>query len=219
MELLSVSVGTPAFLGTWQGEAVSSGIRKHRSVLSRVTVGPTNIEGDGQADLSVHDGRDKAVYVYAADHWNWWREQHGFVGSPAAFGENLTVQGVDEHSVRIGDRFAWGSDVVLEVSQPRAPCFKLALLTGRPEIGTHMTTSGRTGWYCRVVRDGIAPTSGRIERLSSEGVMPTVHEAFAAVFHPRVRSDLVQRVLEAPSLAEIWREGLKKRLRAGGYQA
>jgi MOSC domain-containing protein YiiM len=214
LNLLSVSVGLPAPLGVWQGETVASGIRKTPVPRASIRAGLTNLEGDGQADLSVHGGVDKAVYAYPVDHWGWWRDEAGFAAQAASFGENLTLQGVHEAAVRIGDRFSWGPDVVLEISQPRAPCFKFGLMTGRDDLPSRMTVSGRTGWYFRVVTQGVAPTRGRLDLMSTDSDMPTVREAFFAMFQPRVRSDVLERVLAAPALAESWRTGLTKRLSA-----
>lgn len=216
LELLAVSVGMPAPLGRWQGEPVVSGIRKTLVVAPTVAVGETNLAGDGQADLTVHGGPDKAVYVYPADHWPWWEADAKFTAAPAAFGENLTVEGADEHTVRIGDRFAWGP-VVLEVSQPRAPCFKFALLTGREDMGARMTASARTGWYVRVLQTGEAPTKGPLVRSHTDEAMPTVRDAFVAAYHPRVRSDVIEKTLAAPALSRAWRLGILKRLRAAGF--
>ena len=215
LRLLGVSVGKPALLGDWHGEPVTSAIRKAPLTAAAVAVGATNIEGDGQADLTVHGGPDKAVYAYPADHWPWWKTEAGFDAARASFGENLTLQGGDEHAVRIGDRFAWGH-VVLEVSQPRSPCFKFAMLTGREDMGARMTVSARTGWYFRVVQTGEATTQGELRRIATDESMPSVHEAFAAVYHPRVRSDVLDKVMAAPALSRDWRGGLLKRLKAAG---
>jgi len=215
LSLLAVSVGKPASLGTWHGEPVTSAIRKTPISARAVAVGATNIEGDGQADLSVHGGPDKAVYAYPADHWPWWKTEAGFDAAPASFGENLTLQGGDEQAVRIGDRFVWGP-VVLEVSQPRSPCFKFAMLTGRDDMAGRMTVSARTGWYFRVVQTGVAPTQGELRRIATDDTQPSVQEAFAAVYHPRVRSDVIDKVMAAPALSRDWRGGLLKRLKAAG---
>ena len=214
LNLLAVSVGMPAPLGVWQGEPVVSGIRKTPLIAASVAVSETNIAGDGQADLTVHGGPDKAIYIYAADHWPWWEADAKFASGPASFGENLTIEGADEHTVRIGDRFAWGA-VVLEVSQPRAPCYKFTMLTGREDMGARMTVSARTGWYVRVLETGEAPTTGRIVRTQTDDAMPTVRDAFVACYHPRVRSDVIERVLAAPMLSHAWR-GVVKRLSAAG---
>ncbi|MDZ4869169.1 MAG: MOSC domain-containing protein [Alphaproteobacteria bacterium] len=215
VELLAVSVGKPSPLGIWQDEEIISGIKKSPLTVASVAVGETNIDGDGQADLTVHGGPDKAVYIYAADHWPWWEAEAQFKGEPASFGENLTIEGADEHTVRIGDRFQWGR-VLLEVSQPRAPCFKFTMLTGRHDMAARMTASARTGWYVRVLETGEAPTRGPIIRIHTDEAMPTIRDAFVAVYHPRVRSDVIERVLAAPRLSPDWRRGILRRLKAAG---
>jgi len=215
--LHNVSVGLPAPLGVWQGQPVSSGIRKIQVGAPGVRVTRTGLDGDGQADLSVHGGSDKAVYAYPMDHWGWWKDACAFEAAAAGFGENLTLQGADEDAVRIGDRYSWGPDVVLDISQPRAPCFKFAMMTGRGDLPGRMTVSGRTGWYFRVLQDGVAPTRGRLDLLQSDRSMPTVRDAFHAMVLPQVQPDVIARVLAAPALAESWRRGLEKRLKAGGF--
>lgn len=215
LKLIATSVGMPAPLGVWHDEEVVSGIRKAPLQSPAVAVGATNIVGDGQADLTVHGGPDKAVYAYPSDHWPWWKEKARFDAAVASFGENLTVEGADEHAIRIGDRFAWGA-TELEVSQPRAPCFKFTMLTAREDMAAYMTVSARTGWYFRVLKEGDAPTQGELTRTHTNDEMPTVYEAFTAVFHPRVMSDMIERVVNAPPLARDWRFAVLRRLRAAG---
>jgi len=207
LKLLSVSVGLPKPIAvTAQGEVVLSGIAKPRVTNETVFVGRENIEGDGQADLRVHGGRDKAVYAYPSEHWMWWQKAHGLVCSANTFGENLTVEGADERDIRIGDRFRWG-EALLEVSQPRAPCFKLGLHT-REDIPARLTQSGRCGWYLRVVEVGFAAVNGALVReVESEG--PTVREAFVAALHPREPQDLRDRVRTTPALAEAWKRAIR----------
>ena len=211
--LIAVSVGMLAPLGQWQGEAVMSGIRKTPVTLPIVRVGRTGIDGDGQADLTVHGGEHKAVYAYPSTHWGWWRDEARFSAGPAGFGENLTLDAGDENDLRIGDRFEWGP-VELELSQPRGPCFKLGLMTGREDLPGRMTMSARTGWYFRVLKPGDAPVSGALLRTQSDPGSPTVREAFIAVYHPRVMSDVVERVLTCRTLSPDWRRGLERRLTA-----
>lgn len=205
LSLLATSVGRPAYLGDWQGERVISGIRKTPLSEFTVAVRQTNIDGDEQADLSVHGGIDGAVYTYSADNWRWWQEEASFSAAPASFGENLTVSGADDDAVRIGDRFLWGQ-VLLEVSMPRGPCYKFALLTGRQDLGARMTVSGRSGWYSRVLTTGTAPTHGALARIATDESMPSVRETFAALHNPRTPIKTLDKVLAAPALNEGWRE-------------
>jgi MOSC domain-containing protein YiiM len=211
LRLVSVNVGMPRVIGTVRDEPVLSGIAKSPVTASSVCVRTTNIEGDGQADLSVHGGVDKAVYCYPTDHWPWWERENAFACRPGAFGENLTIEGADETMVAIGDRFRWG-DVLLEVSQPRAPCFKLAIYAKRPDAPSLITRSGRSGWYFRVVREGIAPASGTLLELQKQTNGPSVREAFFAALDPKTPVDRLQRVEAAPALAESWRNAVLRHL-------
>ena len=210
LRLLSVNVATPSRLGEQNGETVTSAIAKNPVATPTIRVGFTNLEGDAQANLEKHGGPDKAVYAYPADNWDWWEKEKNFPCRPGAFGENLTLAGADETAVHIGDRFAWG-DAVLEIAQPRAPCSKFQLYSGRADASALMTLSGRCGWYYRVVAAGRAPvTGGTLVPLPGNGG-PTVREAYVAAFDARF--DPVRRRALAgwPSLSEAWRKRLLAR--------
>jgi MOSC domain-containing protein YiiM len=207
LRLLAVCVGLPRVIATTQeGDAVLSGIAKAPVQGDRVFVGRENIEGDGQADLRVHGGRDKAVYAYPADHWPWWTREHGLACAPNTFGENLTLEGADENDVAIGDRFRWG-DALLEIAQPRAPCFKLAL-HARDDIPAHMTVSARCGWYFRVVDAGFAPVNGELVRERDTGG-PSVRETFVAALHPKAPESSRVRVRAAADLSPAWKRMIR----------
>ena len=157
LRLLSVNVGQPRIIGKRQDAPVLSGIAKTPVADAIVHVRATNIDGDAQADLRVHGGADKAVYCYPADHWPWWERERGMPCKAGTFGENLTIEGADETAVAIGDRFQWGQ-ALLEISQPREPCYKFVMHVGRADAATSMTASGRCGWYFRVLEEGSAST-------------------------------------------------------------
>ncbi len=210
LRLLSVNVGRPRLIGEWNGEPVLSAIVKAPVSDAIVQVGATNIAGDEQADLRVHGGKDKAVYCYPADHWPWWEREKSFPCRPAAFGENLTVEGADETAVAIGDRFRWG-DVLLEVSEPRAPCFKFVMLSGRADAPAAMTVSGRCGWYCRVLEEGQAHVGdARLVRVEQSGG-PSVRETFFAALDPRTPASTRAKVAAARGLAASWVRALSRR--------
>lgn len=214
LKLLSMNIGQPKVIGTVNGESVLSGIDKRPAAGGSVLVGANGIEGDGQADLENHGGAEKAVYAYPVENWPWWQSEHHLVCRPATLGENLTLSGADEIQVRIGDQFSWG-EVVLEVSQPRAPCFKLAIHTGHPEAPQAMTLSGRCGWYLRVLQSGRAPVQADLVR-TFESDSPTVRETFATVFSPRPDMALLRRIHRAPALSPAWRQRAAKKLGAIG---
>ena len=161
MRLAAVNVGTPTLLAAAADERVWSGIRKHPvDPTTTLWLSTLNLAGDGQADLSVHGGVDKAVYAYPSEHLpEWARDLDADDLGPAPFGENLSTIGVTEDDVHIGDRWAWGG-AVLEVTQPRWPCFKLVLHRGRADIQARMRATGRTGWYLRVLEPGEVPADG-----------------------------------------------------------
>ena len=173
--MVSVNVGTPRPLLTPAKGEVLSGIVK-TPVDGRRRVVAHNIEGDRQADLRVHGGETKAVYCYPHEHYARWAEELSRADLvPGQFGENLTTLGLLETQVRVGDRLRVGS-ALLEVTQPRSPCFKLAARMGLPEFPRLFLRSGRSGWYLRVVEEGDVGAGDVIVREFA-GAGPTVLEA------------------------------------------
>ena len=211
LRILSVNVGRARVIGHVHGEPVRSGIVKTPVTAPSLFVGRTNIAGDEQADLTVHGGADKAVYAYPSEHWPWWEGEKHLACEPATFGENLTLEGANENDVAIGDRFRWG-DAILEISQPRAPCYKLAMHTARPDAPQIMTLSARCGWYLRVISEGAAPSRDAAMERIAECAGPTVRETFAALFDPRSSTDQRRRIHDTAALAEAWRRGLAAKL-------
>ena len=215
LHLLAVNVGTPAPLfDTRTGRTTLSGIVKHTVDDATVTVDFVNIAGDRQADLVHHGGQDKAVYCYAHEHLPCWQGEIGYPppGKEAPFGENLSVTGATEDDIHIGDRWQWG-DVVLEVAQPRWPCFKLGLHAGLPDLPVQLIECERSGWYCRVVTEGEAPASnGDIRLMRRDDNAPTVREAFRAA-KGRVDRDHATRIAHHPALAAAWRSNIARRYR------
>ena len=172
--LRSVNVGLPQPLATHKGD-VQSGIIK-MPVAGRVRVRRLGLDGDGQADLTVHGGPDKAVYAYSHDHYPHWEQALGRADlGPGSFGENLTVDGMLEGDVRIGDIYRIGS-AVMQVTQPRSPCFKLAAHLGLPDFAKLFLASGRSGFYLRVLEEGDVGAGDAVELVSSPPTGLTVLE-------------------------------------------
>ena len=216
MRIVSVNTGLPADLATPDG-VVRSGIVK-RPVSGRVRVGRTNLEGDGQADLGVHGGPDKAVYAYPGEHYAAW--VHDLCRDdlePGRFGENLTVEGLPEDAVRIGDRLRAGT-ALLEVSQPRVPCFKLAARMGDPAFARPFLKSGRTGYYLRVVEEGEVATGDAVERAGRAADSMTVREVAALLGSGASPEDL-DRGAALSALPLGWREGFAQRAVAARERA
>ena len=209
MKLLSVNVGVPRD-AVWRGEVVRTGIFKS-PVAGRVAMRGDNLEGDGQADLSVHGGVDKAVYGYPSEHYGFWCEWLGKDALPwGAFGENLTTEGLFEADVCIGDRFAIGG-ALLEVSQPRIPCQKLAMRHERADLPKHFLASGRSGFYFRIARAGEVAAGDAIERVVSDPQRLSVADV-QTLARGAGDPELMRRAVEHPALAEVWRAEVRRRL-------
>lgn len=212
MKLLSVNVGLPRDT-SWRGRPVRTGIFKE-PVEGRVETSGHGLAGDAQADLSVHGGVDKAVYAYPSEHYPYWSRELEVEPLPwGAFGENLSTEGLLEHEVGIGDRFRIGS-VLLEVTQPRIPCQKLALRHGRPDMPKLFMQAGLSGIYFRILEHGSLRAGDEIVRTHRDGGGVTVADVMRLA---RGEGDpaLTERAAAHPSLAAVWREELARRLAAG----
>lgn len=212
MRVVSVNVGLPREV-VWKGRTVLTGIFKE-PVSGRVAVRQLNLDGDRQADLTVHGGREKAVYAYPAEYYTFWREQFPEMELPwGMFGENLTVEGLSVESVHIGDRFQVGS-AQLEVTQPRIPCYKLGIKFGRDDILKRFLQSGLTGFYFSVLKEGEVAAGDPIKLLHHEEHGVKVADITRLYRQDRHNLDLMRRALKVEALAEVWREYFLERLTA-----
>lgn len=213
MRVVSVNVSTPRAMAGRGGE-VLTGILK-RPVGGRVTVRRLNLDGDAQADLRVHGGPDKAVYAYPLEHYARWSAELGRPVAPATFGENLTVEGMDEAMVSIGDRYRIGT-ALLEVAQPRTPCGKLAMRMDDPAFGRRFLLSLRSGFYLRVIEEGElgAGDAVALEAAGAAGV--SVSDALHVGLIDREDVAGARRVSGEPALADEWRHLLAPRLGGAG---
>lgn len=213
VRLVAVNVAQPGVVGYLRtGEPVVSGIAKRPVTAETLILDTLNLEGDRQADLSVHGGPDKAVYAYPAEHLPRWNAELGTAFGPGTFGENLTTEGLAEDGARIGDIWAWG-EATLQIAQPRSPCYKLATVTGRPDLGKRLVRLGRTGWYLRVLTPGRVPIAGPIRVVERDPAGVTVLAAHRASL-PGASRDEIERVLGIAALAPSWREWLRRGLDA-----
>jgi len=210
-DIAAVYVGRPRPIGQVRGTPVASAIGKELVGAPQLELGDINLAGDDQADRSVHGGPDKAVYVYARDHYPAW-QRDGFAVEPGGLGENVSLAGATEREVLLGDVWRWG-DALVQVSQPRSPCYKLSLHTARKDIGRHMIETRRCGWYLRVLQPGTVPTRGGVVLHDRDADAPSVHDMFAAMFagDAAVDDDVVERMLRSPALADGWRTPLLAR--------
>ena len=210
MKLLSVNVGLPREI-EWRGKLVRTSIFK-APVPGRVRVAALNLENDEQSDLSVHGGVDKAVYVYPSEHYPFWRGELPGVDLPRGmFGENFTTEGLLEEAVHIGDRLQVGSAEFV-VTQPRMPCYKLAIRFGRPDMVKRFLRSGRTGFYLAVLREGEVAVGDSIKLLARDEHGVTVDDVVNLYIADATNQDLLRRVSELPALPAAWRDYFRKRL-------
>lgn len=203
IEVRAVAMGTPTVIGQNRRGDIVSGIRKRIVTMESIRIGTLNIEGDGQADLRNHGGVDKAVYCYPAEHRPYWKAEIGYAADEAPFGENLSTFGITEAEARIGDVWRWGS-VVLQISQPRWPCYKLVLHSGHADMIRRFVDSGRSGWYLRVLEPGVARRAEPITLEARDPSSISVRMAFDAARGHLDDADMAQ-VYAHPALADAWR--------------
>lgn len=211
MKLLSVNVGLPCEVD-FQGDTVLTSIFK-TPVSGRVRVSQLNVEGDKQSDLSVHGGRDKAVYAYPSEHYADWRKELPDADLAwGAFGENLTTEGLSEDRVAVGDRIRCGS-VAFVVTQPRLPCFKLGIRFRRVDVIKRFMRTGRCGFYLAVLHTGDIAEGDALELIPSDDDRVTVAQIFS-LFQPGTADrQLLLRASRLPALPEAWRVKFEERLR------
>src|SRR6059036_760909 len=174
MRVVFVNVSLPKTV-EWRGRKVTTAIFKE-PVEGRVRIRRTGLVGDRQADPSVHGGPTKAVYGYPSEHYPFWRRELGRADLPwGSFGENLTTEGLDERTLRVGDRLRVGS-ALLQVTQPRLPCYKLGIRFGRADMVRRFLASGRSGFYLAVLEEGAVAAGDLIEWISEPRDVPTVFE-------------------------------------------
>lgn len=200
--LISVNVGLPKVVDTGQRQ-VETAIWKH-PVEGRVKVRGVNLDGDRQADLSVHGGPDKAVYAYAIEETRRWEEELGRELGAGAFGENLTTQGIDVSGAVLGERWRVGT-TLLEVVQPRLPCFKLGLRMGDPGFLRRFAQASRPGAYLKILEEGDLgrgdPIEVDLDGRPDHGVSVRLVSDAMLVDH-----SLIARAQEAPQLIDSLRE-------------
>jgi ferredoxin-NADP reductase/MOSC domain-containing protein YiiM len=214
MKLLSVNVSLPKTVDC-DGKPVATGIF-NEPVAGRVMVRRLNLEGDGQADLTVHGGVDKAVYVYDLESYSYWQRKLGRDDlAYGHFGENLTVEGMTDDRIHIGDVFRVG-EALLEVAQPRVPCFKLELKMKMPGFSRQFMASGRLGFYFRVLEEGEVGAGDTIERVKTDPEQVSVRQIAHLLYFDYDNLDQIRRVLRIPALLPGLRDAFEELLTKSG---
>jgi MOSC domain-containing protein YiiM len=209
MKIVSVNVGLPREV-IWKGISVRTAIFKE-PVSGAVAIQELNLAGDQQADLTAHGGRMKAVYAYPAEHYEYWRMQLSDASrSWGAFGENLTTVGLREDTLCIGDLLRIGSAVV-QITQPRMPCYKLELKFNRNDMIKRFLASGRSGFYSSVVEPGDVGAGSRVEILNRDPNRVTITDILRLYLGQARDPELLQRAMNVSSLPEKWKRQLPLR--------
>ena len=209
MHVVSVNVGQPREVRTAERVVLTSIVKT--PVEGRVAIRGHNLVGDRQADLRVHGGRDKAVYAYPSEHYDYWRAQMpGDELGWGSFGENLTIAGLLEDAVHLGDRLRVGS-AELTVTQPRMPCFKLGIRHSRPELVKQFLDSRRPGFYLAVTVEGEVAAGDRIEIAERHPDAVSIPELLGLYLGEDRNRDRLTAAAQNPALAESWRRELTER--------
>jgi ferredoxin-NADP reductase/MOSC domain-containing protein YiiM/ferredoxin len=210
--LLSVNVGLPRDI-EWRGRTVHTAIWKD-PVPGRCRVGRLNLDGDGQGDRAGHGGEQRAVFVYQIESYRYWQERlqrTGFVHGQ--FGENFTIEGLPDDAVCIGDRYRIG-DAVFEVTQPRVTCYRVGIRMNEPRMAALLTSSGRPGFYFRVLQEGAVGAGDDIVKVGEAAQRMTVAEINALLYFPDHPRDRLERALRIEALSPGWRASFEALLRS-----
>src|SRR5215212_4009609 len=209
-KLISVNVGLPRTIMS-DSEAVSTGIFKE-PVTGRVMLRTLNLDGDGQADLSVHGGLSKAVYAYPYEHYEYWKCEFPRLKLPwGMFGENFTTAGILETELNIGDKFQVGSAIVM-VTEPRLPCYKLGIKFGRSDMIKRFLASERTGFYFAVLKEGNVGEGDHIELIERNEPSVKVTEIVQLYTREKHNGGLLRRAIRVEALPEGWKSYFQHRL-------
>jgi MOSC domain-containing protein YiiM len=210
MKLISLNVGLPRDV-VWKGRTVTTGIFKE-PVEGPVRLRKLNLDGDRQADLSVHGGPEKAVYAYPSEHYDYWRDVLPGTELPwGKFGENFTTEGLLEDALNIGDRFAIGSALVM-VTQPRMPCYKLGVKFGRDDILKLFLKSRRSGFYFSVLEEGDLAAGDAFELVSRDPAGITVADITSLYANEERDLELMKRAIALEALPSGWRNYFSKQI-------
>ncbi|MCM3905571.1 MAG: MOSC domain-containing protein [Pyrinomonadaceae bacterium] len=210
MKLISVNVGLPRVVMS-NGDRVSTGIFKE-PVAGRVVLRTLNLDGDRQADLSVHGGPSKAVYAYPSEHYEYWKHELPEMKLPwGMFGENFTSAGLFESKLSIGDKFRVGSAVVM-VTEPRMPCYKLGIKFGRSDIVKRFLASERTGFYFAVLQEGEVGAGDPIELMKKSDRSVRVSDITQLYTREKHNVGLLRRAMDVEALPDSWKSYFQHRL-------
>lgn len=215
MQLLSINTSRPIDV-EYQGKTISTGIFK-KPIDAPVFVTKANLTNDLQADLKNHGGEHKAVYAFSSDHYPYWRKVLNTPDlKPGSFGENLTISGFDESTLHIGDQLSIGQ-CILEITQPRVPCFKLGIAMGNKNMPRLFIENLATGIYLRVLQEGLIETGDRVELLKEGTFKISVQSLFRAYYDKDFQDprSILEKAVLIPELSTEWSKKITARLASG----
>jgi MOSC domain-containing protein YiiM len=214
--LISIQIAKPQVLplndgtgGTWKTAFFK------KPITGPVRVGRITVDGDGQADLRYHGGEDRPILAYCAEHYPRWQKELGLLDMPpGGFGENFTISGLDERTVCLGDQYEIGP-ILVETSQPRQPCSKLARRWNNPELPKKVIAHNRGGWYFRVLREGIVEAGMKVKLLDRPYPQWTIARAIDVYYHHKDDVAAHRALATLEPLSEQWRSHFEKLLATG----
>jgi len=210
MRLISLNVAFPRIV-QWNGEPVTTGIFKE-PVRGPVMLRTHNLDGDRQADLSVHGGVSKAVYVYPSEHYEYWKKELPEMNLPyGMFGENFTTEGLFEDAVNVGDRFSVGATELM-VTEPRMPCYKLGIKFGRSDIIKRFLQSRRTGFYFAVLKEGRVKAGDQIESVSRDTNNISIADITRLYAFEKNDLETLRSAVKLEALSQSWRKYFQRQI-------
>ena len=212
MKVLSTNIGKPQII-LWKGKEEKTGIYKY-PVDSSIYLGKEDVENDHVIDRRYHGGEDKACYLYSVNHYPYWKAKYpDLEWNPGMFGENLTIEGFDEHTIKIGSIYKLG-EATVQISRPRQPCYKLGIRFGTPAIIKQMVDTLKSGVYVRVIHPGAVSTGDELllEKENSEGI--SIAELYTLLFHYNEEDhlDLAKKALNDPLVSNSDKKYFKKKI-------
>ena len=208
--ITSINIGTPRDVTYAVDRKVRTSMQRS-PVKEKVFLDLMGFEGDQVADPVNHGGRDKAVCGYPVDHYSVWEEELSRNMPPASFGENLTIEGLTEDRIHIGDIFRIG-EAEVQCTQPRQPCHKLTKIFGFPKLASRIQTLGYCGYYFRVLKQGWLQTGMTIERIHSDKEKISVKDAHYLMYRDKTEYEAIEKLIVHPALSESWKDSFAKRL-------
>ena len=210
LSIASINIGTPRQVTYAEDRKLKTAFQRH-PVQEKIFLDLMGFEGDQVADPLNHGGRDKAVCGYPAKHYSIWEEELSREMAFPSFGENLTIEGLTEDQIHIGDIFRIG-EAEVQCTQPRQPCHKLTKILGFPKLASRIQTLGYCGYYFRVLQQGWVQTGMAVELIHSDEEKISVSDAHFLMYRDKDNYEAIEKLLAHPALSESWKHSLSKRL-------